>query len=693
MRKKWVTAPCAVLLSVLLTACSMDSDLGSLTGNRKVWVDSDLIGAVKEADQIREQDDFAAAVNGGWKLEQGDKYYGTFQDVSDSVLVKKKQVVTDTSIPGYTAELLRTYYQLASDWDERNAAGAEPLRPYIEDIASIDSVEGLYDFFADPVRNPLFLAPLSTDLPLVMHSEKHDDSYAVFFSSPNLSLTYNNTNDCYFKLDSEESFEHFGQVKKKALYMLDKFGYSEKEASDLLGKCMAWEKKVATADDSAAIEDPNEITFSHEEAVGLTKGFPFDKILSSWGFKDAKYIVIRPSYAAKLEQLCSQGNLDNIKAFLIVNYCLNCSSYLDRETYDRISELGLSGLRVKDDYGKTDEQKEDELIFNTYIGQSPMVGAMNRVYVENFFDASQVAELNGITQDLIREFKEVFSEEEWLSEKGKKACIDKLEALKVHVAYQDFDSVDYEELDFKSADEGGSFLEAWFAAKRFGMEHTAWLADQPYDAAYWDPVRSDLSTTVTNAVYMPMTNGIYIFAGICEAPVYSMDLSYEEKLAGLFTVVGHEITHGFDKTGALYDKNGIKNPWLPVEDQAAFNDKSDKVGIYYTTLSPQSGFGLYEGTRVNAEATADMGGLRATLHLAKDTPGFDYDKYFRAYARMWKLNVPVKKEKDNFQYDSHPLAFYRINVGLQQFDEFYETYDVKKGDGMYLDPKDRIKVW
>ncbi|MCR5304598.1 MAG: hypothetical protein K6E33_08560, partial [Lachnospiraceae bacterium] len=235
--------------------------------------------------------------------------------------------------------------------------------------------------------------------------------------------------------------------------------------------------------------------------------------------------------------------------------------------------------------------------------------------------------------------------------------------------------------------------EAYYETSRFRMKHAAELSVSPYSRDYWDPLNIYVCTTVTNAMYRADTNGIYIFAGICEEPVYSKDFSYEEKLGGLFAIVGHEITHGFDKNGAMYDKTGKKNSWLPEEDQMRFNDLNDKVARYYTQLSPYPASGMYDGSMVNAEATADMGGLRVTLYMASLKPDFDYDRYFKQFATVWRTNVPLEKEKESFESDVHPLAFYRVNVGVQQFDEFYETYDVKETDNMYLAPEKRIKVW
>ena len=136
----------------------------------------------------------------------------------------------------------------------------------------------------------------------------------------------------------------------------------------------------------------------------------------------------------------------------------------------------------------------------------------------------------------------------------------------------------------------------------------------------------------------------------------------------------------------------MEKSWLPEEDKTAFADRCDKVASYYDTFTPFAGAGLYDGKLVSAEATADMGGIKAMLTLAKQKPDFDYDLFFRSYARNYRVNIPYDVEK-YYLSDVHPLGFYRVNIGLQQFDEFVTTYGIKEGDGMYLDPENRVSVW
>ena len=132
---------------------------------------------------------------------------------------------------------------------------------------------------------------------------------------------------------------------------------------------------------------------------------------------------------------------------------------------------------------------------------------------------------------------------------------------------------------------------------------------------------------------------------------------------------------------------------MPFEDQMQFLDRSTKVAAYYSTIRPFPGGSPYDGQNVTQEATADMGGLRVTLSIASKFDGFDYDAYFRKYAEMWQRAAKEDEEKYVFLHDGHPLAYLRVNVALQQFEEFYSTYNVKNGDAMYLAPEKRIAVW
>ncbi len=701
MKKRPTTVMLSLVMAVVLTACSAGSQeaAGGSFQERldaalnKGWVDSDLIDSVKADVEYRPQDDFAAAKNKAWKQEIGDNYYGVFQNISDQVTEKMKKAATDESIPGEEAEVLRKYYALSSDWDYRNSQGVEPLKPYIADIESISSMDDLYAFFGDLERNPLALAPIAVDVMDSYHIEQYPDINLTLIDAPKLSLQAENGQTFYDKLNSASALEMYEAVENEVLYMLEQLGYTERDARKILKNCLKWEKKVASATIDMDFEDFVKSTKTRDEAAKIAGDFPLLDLLDAWGFSNAEYLVIQEFYTKRLERLCNKGNLEKIKDYLIVNYCIESSFCLDRTTLETVSEFSKSKTSQPIDVGQTEQQREDALQFDYYIGQTAMLGALNKTYVENYFDDATTAELKKLAEDVIGAYNVIFAEEPWLSDEGKALCLEKLNNIGIHIAYQSFEVLDYSRTPFKSKEEGGSFLDAYYAMQRYLMHHRAFLSEQKFSKDYWDPIAKGTSTTTINAFYNPATNGMYICAGICEPYSYSPDMTYEEKLAGLSVIVGHEITHGFDRNGALYDKDGIKNSWMPYKDQVAFSDLNDKVASYYSTFTPFPGSGLYKGSNLTGEATADMGGLRATLYLASKVPDFDYDLYFTSYARLWRVNIPVEAEKNYFSGDVHPLAFYRVNVGLQQFDKFYETYGIVEGDGMYLEPEKRIAVW
>ena len=211
----------------------------------------------------------------------------------------------------------------------------------------------------------------------------------------------------------------------------------------------------------------------------------------------------------------------------------------------------------------------------------------------------------------------------------------------------------------------------------------------PVDKELW----GDIDIIETNAYYEPKDNSINIIPGFFCDVTYRSDMSIEEKYGALGGVIGHEISHAFDSGGAQYDAAGNFNNWWTPEDKAAFDERTGKVIAYFDKIVPFDDGTPNSGKLVNTEATADMGGIKCVLLMAEKIDGFDYDKFFRAYARMWQRMDTLQMCEWLATSDSHPLSYQRINVTLQQFDEFLDTYGIKEGDGMYLAPEDRVLIW
>ena len=221
-----------------------------------------------------------------------------------------------------------------------------------------------------------------------------------------------------------------------------------------------------------------------------------------------------------------------------------------------------------------------------------------------------------------------------------------------------------------------------------------------YRAAYVDTIFSGISlpsnewsmmpTYTNNAFYSPTTNSFVILNGLVRGFLYSEDT---EVLYGtLGTVIGHEITHGFDSSGSQFDEYGRQSNWWTETDWNKFQAKVQKMVNFYNNIT------LYGDTKAigeknNTEATADMGGMRVMLHLAKKIPNFDYDLFFKSYAYVW-CNAPFGMDyAQTLREDEHPFHYLRANVTLAQFDEFVNFYNIQPGDGMYIPENQRVKIW
>jgi putative endopeptidase len=184
---------------------------------------------------------------------------------------------------------------------------------------------------------------------------------------------------------------------------------------------------------------------------------------------------------------------------------------------------------------------------------------------------------------------------------------------------------------------------------------------------------------------------ITILGAFARGNIYSPDMSDEEMYAKIGYVIGHEISHAFDRTGSQYDADGNLNSWWTEEETAAFRKKDEKLAAYYNAIHPWAGQDLH-GTILTGEACADMGGIKVMLKLAEKKEGFDYDRFFRAYAEMWQQKATLPYIYSLIE-DTHPLCYLRINTVLQQYDEFLDYYGIREGDGMYLSEKDRVNIW
>ncbi len=680
-----------VMLSMLLPAgcqsLSADADPQAMAKGNK-WLDSDLEGCLTEESDYRLQDDFAASVNKDWILHSGVKGMNMGEPIEVNVDNNKLALLSDPCIEGKGTDELLKFADLAGNWQKRDSDGVEPLRPYLDGIKAISSVDDFYEWMMDPERNPLKESVVSITFPGGSRFKAEPSEKLVAFNNPDLSL---GSTDAYYNSNDLESVE---KVEQKVTYVLSKMGYDNSEISKLLSDCFSFEKEMARyVDPSLDPEQEEKFTYPYDQVVSAAGDFPLDSFIKSWGGTGIRHMCGDMMYVKKASSICKHNDIEKLKAWLIVKYVINSGKYLDRETRDYFIETDKSREIKEVPEIMTEEERENHRFIED-INNSSLFPILDEMYVEKYIGQESIDELTRMTEDIIDIYKtEVFPNEEWMSDEGRKLAIEKLDAIVLNIVRPDFSKLDYSDLNITSSEDGGNFLEAVYASNVYKEKTNGKGAAEKYDRAFWDAFNGQLSTTQVNACYVPTQNSINIYAGILADPIYHPGMSKEELYSGIGAVVGHEITHGFDSNGVLYDKDGLKNSWLPKNDSGKFNDKTTDVWVYYDGIEPFHASGNYEGERICTEVIADMGGVRSMLALAKKADSFDYDKFFRHYALMWAAQQDIDRERFYFKTDEHPLNYLRVNVNLQQFDEFIDFYGIKEGDGMYLDPKKRITIW
>jgi len=184
-----------------------------------------------------------------------------------------------------------------------------------------------------------------------------------------------------------------------------------------------------------------------------------------------------------------------------------------------------------------------------------------------------------------------------------------------------------------------------------------------------------------------------ILRGILGDAFYREDMSDEELYGAIGAVIGHEISHAFDPAGAQFDATGRLNNWWTEADEAAFASRAQKLIDYYNGITAFNGLQV-PGENVQGETVADLGGVKCMLRLLEEKKEHvDYRTFFEAYAKVWRNLIVWEVEYHSLMLDEHPPHYIRVNTVVQQFPQFYDTYGITEGDGMWLKPEDRILVW
>ena len=370
---------------------------------------------------------------------------------------------------------------------------------------------------------------------------------------------------------------------------------------------------------------------------------------------------------------------DEIKAMMINRALFDYRFMLGFEGY-RYAGYMLAEQQATNDFRYTNESKYENIsAWQTY---GLIHDVVDNSYINSYCDEEKVTRVTNLITDIRNEYKNILQNNDWLTSTTKAKAVEKLEAMKAYVSYPKSLKSEYPEITRSTYSSLFDVYEAYIDNKIEIVKNRKFVGN---DGGF-----SHCTMLTVNAYNSFQDNSIVILQGLMEGDIFG-DKSKEGELAMIGMIIGHEISHAFDTNGADYDKNGNYKNWWTAGDKANFQLKVNKITRYFNSIELINGV-YADGKRENGEACSDMGGVKVALCLAKKEANFDYDSFFRQYAKLWLFSCSLN-DMSAYIDDEHPLDYLRVNVTVAQFDEFVETYNLKEGDAMYVSKNDRIAVW
>jgi len=637
---------------------------------------------------IRPQDDLFGYVNGRWLAEaeipSDRSSWGPFVQLADAAEQQVRDIITDLAAqdPASQSEDARKIADLYNSFLDTEAIqtlGLDPARPLLAAARGIGDVRELAAFLGGFERiggGGLFGSYVDTD-------DRNSDRYLFNLLQGGLGLP----DESYYR------DEKFAEIREKYVSYLttmlelgehpDPAGAAKRilDLETLLAKGH-WER----AETRDVQKTYNLMTAA--ELAALCPAFDWDGYVTKLGGQLdgpgatlAEVCVRQPSYFKHLSAVLTETPIEVWQDWLVNKVLRAAAPYLS----DGFVEAHF------DFYGRT-LSGTPELRARWKRAVSFVEGAVGEAvgkeYVARHFPPRAKALMDDLVANLLAAYRASISKLDWMTEETKQRAYEKLETFRPKIGYPD-QFRDYSKLEVSRGDLVGNAQ----AAAAFETDRQLAKIGAPVDRDEWFM----LPQTV-NAYYNPGTNEICFPAGILQKPFFSPDALAAENYGGIGAVIGHEVGHGFDDQGAQYDGAGNLNDWWTPADKSAFEVKSKKLVEQYDAFEPRN----LPGEKVNGALTVgenigDLGGLTIAhtafvISQGGDASRDDRRRLFMNWAYVWRTKRRLELERQYLTTDPHSPPELRANI-VRNLDEFHEVFDTTPGDGLWLDPTDRVRIW
>ena len=629
----------------------------------------------------RIQDDLYHHVNGEWLekavIPNDRPTTGGFSDLDQEVeklLMNEFKEFADGKLSTDIEEMndaIRLYKKIV-DAKRRNEEGIKPILPLLERIKNIKTVDDLNKNAADLMLNNI-------DLPLnggVTEDMADATKHSFILLGPDIILP-----DTTYYEDGNQAGQQLLQVYAQMADALLQFTpLSEEERKQYVADTLAFDALVAKRVKSQvewADYVNNHNPMDIEEVAEYVKPLDIKRVLKEiFGKNTPKTIIVYDPRAIKEFSLFfSEETLP-----LYVHWCYVMALVKgSRSLSTDLKKLGNTYRRIL-----------------TGVAEDPVIEkeayqVVGRVFAEpigvyygrKYFGEEAKKDVVSLVHQIIDTYKNRVRKNSFLEESTKEKAILKLSTIAVKMGYPDVIDPFYKELKVNEED---SYFEAMQKLMKAKIRHNLEDLTKPVDRNKWA-----MPGHMVNACYNPSANDITFPAAILQKPFYSIHQSVSENLGGIGAVIGHEISHAFDNNGAHFDENGNLFDWWKESDFKAFKELTNDMIKQFDGI-PFHG-GKVNGELVVSENIADNGGMGVTIEIMHKLDKPDFKAYFINWAKVWCMKAKEEYINLLLASDVHSPAELRANMQVRNFDEWYETFDVKETDKMFIPKEKRISIW
>lgn len=630
-------------------------------------------------------DDFYQYANGGWvahtELPKDEPRIGHFNILRKKTQVKVDQLLQSLNIddPNPNFQTLKKFYMVAMDETAVENQGLSGIQEELNKIANLESHEHLPDVLGQLHRSGIYpFWRLSFDF-----DSKDSTRYVTNLSQGGLTMP-----DRDYYLVTDGKMENIRKAFLEFSARLQELSGHASNAKNNAQEVFTLERQIAEFSwTQAQCRDLEKMHNIFETGASLDSRFKFNfsQYLSASNLSSVTRINV--NQVDVLEKTCllvSETPLEIIKTYLRHTVLSTMSYALTHEFVNARFEFfskTISGTQEIMPRWRRVGQLLD-ILFEQHVGE---------LYVSKYFSQTAKTTVENMVEKLKQAFHQRLKNLTWMSEETKEQALIKLKAMRCQIGFPD----KYRSLSTLNISD--NFAENCISASQFNFDYEVSRLDKPADREEWF-----MGAHTINACYVHNLNVICFPAGILQDPFFDLNNSMAENYGGIGSVIGHEITHGFDDQGRLFNSDGNMSNWWQPQDKQAFDSKASELSAQYAKIEIQKGANI-NALLTQGENIADLGGLTMALdafQLAEESESHkkpldskNLQNFFMSYAKVWAVKQTTEYELMLVKVDPHSPNKYRVNIPTANCHKFYESFAIPENAKNYLNPSQRVSIW